>query len=105
MQDLIDQLKDCIATLSLLLQNKTEQEKQMLSNLKSYSDKKRSNAKQLRPLSSSPSSLSSISTPSHLTFSKKSTSHENNLVYEDITVRQCNPSHNREHKSMTDFSL
>jgi len=46
-QDLVDQLKTCIATLSLLLQNKTEDEKpHRIPNVKSYSDEKRNRKSQ-----------------------------------------------------------
>jgi hypothetical protein len=97
-QDLVDQLKTCIATLSLLLQNKTEDEKHRISNVKSYSDEKRNRKSQ-----SSSSSLSLISTPDRLRFSKESISNENNLGFEDITVRRCNSSNDQERKSMIEL--
>lgn len=73
----MDQLKTCIATLSLILQNET---------------KSNSTEKKMKDSQSVSSSLSSIPTPNHLRFSKKSMSNENNLVYEEITVRRCNSS-------------
>jgi hypothetical protein len=85
-QDLVDQLKTCIATLSLLLQNKTEHEKYIIPNVKPYSDKQRSRRKKKQ------SSL----TPDRLRFSKKSVSNE------DITVRRCNSSNDQTQKSMLD---
>jgi hypothetical protein len=97
-QDLVDQLKNCIATLNLLLQNKTEHEKNIISNIKSYSDEKRSRTKK-----KSSSSLSLPSTPDRLIFSKKSMPDEKNLVFENITVRRCNSSNNQGRKSMIDL--
>jgi hypothetical protein len=96
-QDLIDQLKSCIAKLNLLLQNKTEDEKQIISNVKSYSDEKKSRTKK------KPSESSLTATPDCLIFSKKSMSDEKNLVFEDITVRRCKSSNNQGRKSMIDL--
>jgi hypothetical protein len=100
-QDLVDQLKNCITALNLFVQNKTEHEKHIISNEKSYSDTKRCTTKQSKSLSSS---ISLTSTSDHLAFSKKSISNKNNLVFEDIAVRRCNSFNNQERKSMTDLS-
>jgi hypothetical protein len=96
-QDLVDQLKNCIASLNLLLQNEKEHEKHMISNIKAYSDEKRNKINSSQSLSSS--SISVTSTTDRLISSKKSISNENNLVFEDITVRRCNSFNNEEHKS------
>ncbi len=85
-QDLVDQLKTCIAKLSLLLQNKTEHEKYIIPSVKPSSDKQKSRKKKKQ----------SSSTPDRLRFSKKSVSNE------DITVRRCNSSNDQTQKSMLD---
>jgi len=100
-RDLVDQLKTCIDKLCLLFQNKTEHEKLRISNVKSCSNEKRSRAKKRQSQSSSSPSLTSK--PDRLRFSKKSISNENNLVFEDITVRRCNSSNDQERKGMVDL--
>ncbi len=83
-QDLVDQLKTCIATLSLFFPNKEKHGKRIISNGKPYSDEKVNRAKNKQPQSLW------TSTPARLRFSRSSTFNEN------IPVRQCNHSYHHE---------
>ncbi|CAF2396390.1 unnamed protein product [Rotaria sp. Silwood2] len=92
-QNLVDQLKYCINRLSLLLENKIEDKKYVISNRKSYSNDKISTSekKQIELLSSS-SSL--ISTRTCSRFSRQSISDANDFFFKDIIVQRCNSFNN-----------
>jgi hypothetical protein len=92
-QDLVDQLKTCIDMLSLLLQNKTEHEKLRIPNIKSYSDQEKINKKKKQ---------SQSSTSDHSKLTETSIPNKDNLIFEDITVRQCHSSIDQVQKSMID---
>jgi hypothetical protein len=96
-QILVDQLKTCIATLGLLLQNKIEPEKHRIPNVKSYANEKRK--KKSQSLSSS-----ILSTPDRSKLSNKSIHNKADLVFEDITVTRCTSISNQERKGMIKLS-
>ncbi|CAF3585578.1 unnamed protein product [Rotaria sordida] len=91
--NLIDQLKICIDTLKLLLENKMQYKKYIISNKKSSSNEKISTPekKQIELLSLS-SSL--ISTRTCSRFSRQSISDGNDLFFKDLIIQRCNSFNN-----------